>query len=232
MPRLRLAWTRHTTRDFAVGIEATNSPTADPTIDPDAPPGVTINDLRDMFDYDADSGDLTWRVDRPGVERGRSAGTFVGKYLVLSVNGVKVSASRAIMAMMTGQWPRERVRFANGNPADLSFDNLTGRKTSPTETRETIARRELRRVNKAAFEHIRSDPARRRAFENSDDREQQKMIAEARDYLRAMKPQHFPTEHILPRGRPRTLTLPERMAREAAKQQRRRARRKLKHAGA
>lgn len=232
MHRKRTFWSRHNAATFVFDLEATRAPSDTASIDPDAPPGITINDLRHLFAYNPESGRLTWRVARPGIEPGQDAGTLVGRYRVLSVNGVKVSASRAVMAMTTGQWPKDRVRFSNGDPTDLSMANLTGRKIVE-RPREYHARRELRRVNKAVYAHIDANPDLKRQFyHQSDHQQQQRLINEVRNYLRSTKPQHFPTEHLLPRGRPRTADPMTRMAQEAAKQQRRRLKRRLKNAGA
>lgn len=64
-----------------------------------------------------------------GRRAGSKAGTFAkgtGRvaYSSIKLNGVCIPTSHACWFMETGRWPNGRIKFKDGNPANLRFENL------------------------------------------------------------------------------------------------------------
>lgn len=84
---------------------------------------ISAERLRELLDYDKETGKLSWRVRRSQrVRAGDPAGNLNSKgYMVLMIDGAEFKAARAIWAMVTGEWPsrsmfvdhENRVRFDN-----------------------------------------------------------------------------------------------------------------------
>lgn len=107
---------------------------------------VTPDQLRDLLDYDPDTGRLTWRdrpikyfPDGPGrysavrnqkvfqsLFAGRPALTArnPGGYLRGNIFGRSVMAHRAAFCLMTGRWPKSQIDHINGDRADNRWVNL------------------------------------------------------------------------------------------------------------
>lgn len=87
--------------------------------------------LREAFDYDAETGHLTWRY-RAGApsptnarDVGRRAGGLRGDgSRTVRVNGVAYAEHRIIWKLLTGQDPPCEIDHRNGDPADNSAANL------------------------------------------------------------------------------------------------------------
>lgn len=87
---------------------------------------LSIDVLREAFDYDPLGGHLIWRRKK---RRGQIAGclTYQGYIaVVLRCKGVRhqLLAHRIIWAMATGKWPEEIVDHRNGIGSDNRQDNL------------------------------------------------------------------------------------------------------------
>lgn len=84
--------------------------------------------LRELLDYDYESGQFTWRVDRRGrfARAGVVAGTLTKKdgRNQICVDGRIYLASRLAVLWMTGRWPARLVDHRNLTPADDSWKNL------------------------------------------------------------------------------------------------------------
>lgn len=111
--------------------------------------------LREALAYDAHTGCLTWRVDRPrshfatmnayhtylGRFAGTAAGavhrTKTGNYISVRVNSKLYLAHRLIFAMLYGCWPEDLVDHLNGNGTDNRLENL--RKVSRIENNRNCA---------------------------------------------------------------------------------------------
>lgn len=89
---------------------------------------LTPEYLRERLHYDPETGELTWRG------RGQNFGGFAGKpagcvqkgYRVIQFSTPKVSvlAHRAIWAMVTGTWPRDRVDHKDRDGTNNRWFNL------------------------------------------------------------------------------------------------------------
>ncbi len=79
-----------------------------------------------MFNYDADSGIVTYKVGRHKGRKGGEAG-YLRQYdqrRIITIGGVKHFAHRVIWLMVNGAWPKGVIDHINGNPNDNRFVNL------------------------------------------------------------------------------------------------------------
>jgi hypothetical protein len=80
--------------------------------------------LRDLFDYDPDSGQLLWRARGRKRRRGCKAGTPGARgYIYVPVLGRRVRAHRVIWKWAHG-WEPPEIDHRDGNPANNRLANL------------------------------------------------------------------------------------------------------------
>jgi hypothetical protein len=81
--------------------------------------------LLTMFCYDAETGVLTWRVDKGRAKQGDVAGKpNASGHLAFRLNGVNYLAHRIIWKMMTGQDPLDEIDHKDVNGSNNKWDNL------------------------------------------------------------------------------------------------------------
>jgi len=80
--------------------------------------------LLETFDYDPDTGALTYRKPRGSLPAGRPAGTPTRGGVSILFAGSHTLAHRIIWNIMTGEWPQNSVRHINGDKLDNRWSNL------------------------------------------------------------------------------------------------------------
>lgn len=97
-------------------------------------PSVAL--LREVFDYDASTGELRWRV-RPAPRSRARAGDLAGSfdadgYRRVKFQGAQRQAHRVIWAFVTGAWPDE-VDHDDGDRANNRWTNLRAATSSQNQ---------------------------------------------------------------------------------------------------
>ena len=90
---------------------------------------ITQDELKAMLNYNPESGDFTWRVNRRGHAGKSQAGMLAGSRrpdgrLIIAINGKKYLASRLAWFFSYGTWPNPTVDHINGDSTDDRLANL------------------------------------------------------------------------------------------------------------
>lgn len=131
-------------------------------------PDITHERIREVLDYNPATGAFVWKVSlSKNVPVGAEAGGNAkgSGYRYVTVQGLEIPAARLAWFYMTGEWPRTRVQFSDGDKFNLRFDNLVLSKGVHGEfdfqTREgrTSYLREYRKANpeKERARNLRED---------------------------------------------------------------------------
>jgi hypothetical protein len=82
--------------------------------------------IRELLDYDPETGHLTWRVDRAmRVRAGDRAGySDYSGYITIRINGTNYQAHRLAWLWMKGEWPEEEIDHINRIRDDNRWSNL------------------------------------------------------------------------------------------------------------
>ncbi|WVS23993.1 hypothetical protein QkW1_70 [Ralstonia phage QkW1] len=86
--------------------------------------GLTQQRLKELLNYDPETGEFTWRFNRKGVLAGCRAGTISYGYVSIRIDGVRLMAHRLAWLYMTGKWPADVIDHINLDKADNRFFNL------------------------------------------------------------------------------------------------------------
>lgn len=85
---------------------------------------------RELFDYDPNSGVLSWRIDRHGPKAGDEAGTDHRGYRRVSVDRSLVLSHLVIWVWWYGSEPKATIDHKDGDPSNNRIRNLRERNMS------------------------------------------------------------------------------------------------------
>jgi hypothetical protein len=129
---------------------------------------IAWGELTRLVAYNKLDGLLTWQISRSRLAKaGSEAGTFAHDgTVVVGVQGKTYAASRLIWLLVTGSWPTGKLRFRDGDPANLRWSNLYEENATLSPRHANVYQRRRRKIVKIALERIRSDPSLVRAYDN------------------------------------------------------------------
>ncbi len=100
---------------------------------------LTAERLRELLDYDRETGIFTHRLARSGVTKGARAGTRNGKgYIQISVDGKIYQAHRLAVLYVTGSWPEDQTNHRNLGKDNNSWNNLRDADNSRNMANRTL----------------------------------------------------------------------------------------------
>lgn len=109
--------------------------------------------VKELFEYDPETGVFRWRINISCHRRGSIAGTLslLGKrrYLVIRYEGKEYRAHRLAFLWMVGRWPEAEVDHANGVGVDNRWVNLREATKS-----QNAANRGAMRTNKIGLKGV------------------------------------------------------------------------------
>lgn len=124
----------------------------------DAIPRLHPDEVRELVEYDPETGHVFWkprpprhfegRCKNPEAQSKKFNGKFAGKrvgavdhegYLITKVCGVAMKVHRIAYAVYHGKWPDHEIDHVNGDPSDNRINNL--RDATPSENNLNMSMR-------------------------------------------------------------------------------------------
>lgn len=101
---------------------------------------ITVDRVRELFDYDDNEGYLRWKVARQKINKGDIAGYISSSdgYWYVCIDYVEMLAHRAIWLWKTGQWPKCQIDHKDRNRSNNKWNNL--REATNSENMRNVGR--------------------------------------------------------------------------------------------
>ncbi len=82
--------------------------------------------IQEALSYNRETGTFVWKIKTYGHQRigDRAGRKLQGKFWAVGLDGCTLQVSRLVWLFETGEWPKARVMFKDGNPENTKFDNL------------------------------------------------------------------------------------------------------------
>lgn len=110
--------------------------------------------LKELLNYDQETGIFTWNKSRIGITTGKVAGTIKPTgYIVILVNRRLYRAHRLAWLYVTGEWPKYEIDHINGDRMNNRFSNL--REATKAENNWN---KKIRSDSKTGFKNVLSYP--------------------------------------------------------------------------
>lgn len=115
--------------------------------------------LKELLDYNPDSGTFTWKVTRTGTAKaGQVAGTpNIGGYVLIRVEGITYMAHRLAWFYVYGVWPAHQIDHINRERSDNRIANL--REATNAENQQNC---NVRSTNKSGYTGVSWNSDRRK----------------------------------------------------------------------
>lgn len=145
-------------------------------------PDITYEEASRLLSYSRLTGLLTWQINRSRLAKaGDEAGGLAHDgTVVVGVQGRTYAAGRLIWLLVNGRWPTGKLRFRDGDPTNLRWNNLYEENATLSSKHANVYQRRRRRILQIAMSRIMADPSLVRAYQapqNAGERHILKKIA-------------------------------------------------------